>query len=96
MRFNNLFFTVLLFIFSAAAVCTQAQMIDSRNYSIQKNINCSKGAVVSAHPLASMVGLSILKKGGMLLMQPLPLNWRWLLYSLVPVTLVVVVLWWRI
>jgi gamma-glutamyltranspeptidase / glutathione hydrolase len=64
MRFNKLFFTPLIFILSCIAVCTQAQKIDSRNYTIQKNINCSKGAVVSAHPLASMVGLSILKKGG--------------------------------
>ena len=64
MRFTKLFFTSLIFIFSGIAVCTQAQKIDSRGYTIQKNINCSKGAVVSAHPLASMVGLSILKKGG--------------------------------
>jgi gamma-glutamyltranspeptidase/glutathione hydrolase len=33
-------------------------------YSIQKTITCSNGAVVAAHPLASMAGLSILKKGG--------------------------------
>ena len=36
----------------------------SSNYTIQKKVNCDKGAVVSAHPLASIVGLSILKKGG--------------------------------
>lgn len=64
MHFKNLFFTPLVFILAGIAICTQAQKIDSRGYSIQKNINCSKGAVVSAHPLASMVGLSILKKGG--------------------------------
>jgi gamma-glutamyltranspeptidase / glutathione hydrolase len=33
-------------------------------YSIQKTITCSNGAVVSAHPLASKAGVSILKKGG--------------------------------
>lgn len=33
-------------------------------YSIQKNINCRNGAVVSAHPLASEVGVAILRKGG--------------------------------
>lgn len=33
-------------------------------YSIQKKITCKNGAVVSAHPLASKVGLSILQKGG--------------------------------
>ncbi|MFZ1305121.1 MAG: gamma-glutamyltransferase [Ferruginibacter sp.] len=64
MRFTKLFFTPLLLLLAGITICTQAQKIDSRNYSIQKNINCSKGAVVSAHPLASMVGLSILKKGG--------------------------------
>ena len=64
MHFKNLFFTPLVFILAGIAISTQAQQIDSRGYSIQKNINCSKGAVVSAHPLASMVGLSILKKGG--------------------------------
>ena len=33
-------------------------------YSIRKKIECRNGAVVSAHPLASEVGLSILKQGG--------------------------------
>jgi gamma-glutamyltranspeptidase / glutathione hydrolase len=33
-------------------------------YSIQKKIVCSGGAVVSAHPLASRAGLLMLKKGG--------------------------------
>ncbi len=64
MRFNKLFSTALIFMLAGIAFCTQAQKIDSRRYTIQKNINCSKGAVVSAHPLASMAGLSILKKGG--------------------------------
>ncbi len=64
MHFKKLFFTPLVFILSFIAICTQAQKIDSKGYTIQKNVNCSKGAVVSAHPLASMVGLSILKKGG--------------------------------
>ena len=33
-------------------------------YSPQKKIECRHGAVVSAHPLASRVGIEILKKGG--------------------------------
>ncbi|MEO5682181.1 MAG: gamma-glutamyltransferase [Chitinophagaceae bacterium] len=33
-------------------------------YSIQKTITCSNGAVVSAHPLASRAGVTILKQGG--------------------------------
>ena len=51
-------FLLLISIFS------QAQKKDAYDYHSQKNITCSKGAVVSAHPLASMAGLSILKKGG--------------------------------
>lgn len=34
------------------------------NYSIEKKVIANKGAVVSAHPLASQVGLMILQKGG--------------------------------
>jgi gamma-glutamyltranspeptidase/glutathione hydrolase len=33
-------------------------------YVPQKNVECKRGAVVSAHPLASKVGIEILKKGG--------------------------------
>lgn len=43
---------------------SQAQQVTPFNYTVQKNITCSKGAVVSAHPLASMVGVDILKQGG--------------------------------
>ncbi|MDF2380456.1 gamma-glutamyltransferase [Nostoc ellipsosporum NOK] len=38
--------------------------IDPYKYSIEKVITADKGAVVSAHPLASEAGLLILKKGG--------------------------------
>lgn len=64
MNLNKILFTGFLFILSILAGSTNAQKINSKNYTVQKTINCSKGAVVSAHPLASMVGLSILKKGG--------------------------------
>jgi len=37
---------------------------NNTHYSVQKTITCGKGAVVSAHPLASMAGLQILKQGG--------------------------------
>ncbi len=33
-------------------------------YSVQKNITAQKGAVVSAHPLASQAGLHVLQQGG--------------------------------
>jgi len=38
--------------------------INPYSYSISKKMECTNGAVVSAHPLASQVGLSILQKGG--------------------------------
>src|SRR5579871_636924 len=38
--------------------------INPYHYSIRKKIECTHGAVVSAHPLASQVGAQILKKGG--------------------------------
>jgi gamma-glutamyltranspeptidase/glutathione hydrolase len=38
--------------------------INPYNYHSQKKLTCTKGAVVSAHPLASKVGLSILQQGG--------------------------------
>lgn len=37
---------------------------DPYNYSFQKTVIAENGAVVSAHPLASKVGVGILKKGG--------------------------------
>jgi gamma-glutamyltranspeptidase / glutathione hydrolase len=38
--------------------------INAYQYSSTKKVECKKGAVVSAHPLASKVGLSILQQGG--------------------------------
>ncbi len=61
MQFNKIIITGSLFIAIAFPVLTRAQQT---NYTSQKTASCSKGAVVSAHPLASMVGLEILKKGG--------------------------------
>ncbi len=52
-----------VFLFLLTAVQLTAQ-IDPYKYSIQKKVNCANGAVVSAHPLASKVGVDILKKGG--------------------------------
>src|SRR6202163_457608 len=42
----------------------QKGKIDPYRYFIQKKIECSHGAVLSAHPLASAIGLSILRQGG--------------------------------
>src|SRR5260221_14627923 len=38
--------------------------INPYQYSIQKKIVCDNGTVISAHPLASKVGIEILKMGG--------------------------------
>jgi gamma-glutamyltranspeptidase/glutathione hydrolase len=60
---------VLCFIFILAA-CTGTKRISSPvvfnpyNYSIQKKVECRNGAVVSAHPLASEIGLAMLRQGG--------------------------------
>jgi gamma-glutamyltranspeptidase / glutathione hydrolase len=38
--------------------------INPYNYQSQKKITCANGAVVTAHPLASKVGVAVLKQGG--------------------------------
>jgi gamma-glutamyltranspeptidase / glutathione hydrolase len=57
------FFLFLLLIFS----CDTARHVININpyqYSITKKVIAKKGAVVSAHPLASKVGIEIMKQGG--------------------------------
>ena len=56
--------SVLSFCFLTLTVGAQYQGLNSFQYSVQKKVKCSNGAVVSAHPLASKVGLLMLKKGG--------------------------------
>ena len=59
---KNIFFHFTIsFIF--IALQSKAQ-INPYNYRLQKKVIATKGAVVSAHPLASQVGLQILKQGG--------------------------------
>jgi gamma-glutamyltranspeptidase/glutathione hydrolase len=57
---------LFLFIYFPARSFTQStySQIDPFSYNIIKKTECRKGAVVSAHPLASAVGADILKKGG--------------------------------
>ena len=43
---------------------SSALSIDPYNYDIRKKVIAENGAVVSAHPLASKVGIEILKQGG--------------------------------
>ncbi len=64
MFLQRLFLTGALGIISITTAFSQPQKNKASDYSIQKQITCTKGAVVSAHPLASMVGLDILKQGG--------------------------------
>lgn len=59
----NRFFLVVALFCTIAEVRSQP-FPDPYNYLIQKTFNGKKGAVVSAHPLASQVGVMILKKGG--------------------------------
>lgn len=59
---KTLLYTVLIsFTFFS---CNQHVKINAFNYSSQKDINVKNGAVVSAHPLASEVGVKILREGG--------------------------------
>jgi gamma-glutamyltranspeptidase / glutathione hydrolase len=60
---NKVFLLSLLVLLSCK---TQQRSLntDPYQYSITKKIICQKGAVVSAHPLASKAGLEIMKAGG--------------------------------
>jgi gamma-glutamyltranspeptidase / glutathione hydrolase len=57
---------LLLILFSCSSTknVIDKNNVDPWHYSITKNLVAQKGAVVSAHPLASAVGVAILKKGG--------------------------------
>lgn len=60
-------FSRIIFVFFIVLISLQlyAQSgFDPYHYVSHKKIECTHGAVVSAHPLASQVGISILKKGG--------------------------------
>src|SRR6188474_1696623 len=59
-----LFLIAVLFVFSCKTTKTSTTLVDQYNYTTQKKIVCENGAVVSAHPLASKVGVAILKMGG--------------------------------
>ncbi len=53
---------LLFFLFLLS--CKVPASIQPYNYSIQKSVTVNNGAVVSAHPLASKVGVAVLKQGG--------------------------------
>ncbi len=62
---NKIKFSVLLFCVTFFPFVLFAQLnFNPYKYETNKNIECENGAVVSAHALASMVGVNILKQGG--------------------------------
>ena len=69
MQSRHLFFSSLLFLcFGSISLgqktATSSNPVNAFQYSSQKKITCSNGAVVSAHPLASKAGVAMLQKGG--------------------------------
>ena len=63
---STLFFSIALSIVISlfTPVSSRGQAQNAYQYKIEKSLVASNGAVVSAHPLASQAGLSILQKGG--------------------------------
>ncbi len=62
-RFHLIFFLLVL-VSCKSSQKLQSNPIDPFNYSINKKIIAKNGAVASAHPLASKVGVEIMKQGG--------------------------------
>ena len=60
----SLFLLPVLFEISCSTTKTTTTLVDQYKYDTQKKVICENGAVVSAHPLASKVGLAVLKMGG--------------------------------
>lgn len=60
MKKSLLILIATIFLFS----CNHDVKIDAYKYSSKKDINVKNGAVVSAHPLASEIGVKILREGG--------------------------------
>ena len=59
---KNLKIVQIVMFFCLSVQCTA--QVDAYQYQAQKKVTVANGAVVSAHPLASKVGLQILKSGG--------------------------------
>ena len=64
MHKRKTFFNFIFIFFCNTIVFAQNVKVDAYHYQAKKTIECKNGAVVSAHPLASEVGLQMLKKGG--------------------------------
>ncbi len=59
-----LFLIPVFFEISCSTTKTPTTLVNQYKYDTQKKVICENGAVVSAHPLASKVGLAVLKMGG--------------------------------
>jgi gamma-glutamyltranspeptidase/glutathione hydrolase len=59
-----LFSLSILFAACSGSRSTSSLSVDPYSYTIQKKGTGTKGAVVSAHPLASEVGVAVMKQGG--------------------------------
>ena len=65
MKKNYWILLTLLLAFSCKSPAPSSQLsYDAYNYEVKKRALSDKGAVVSAHPLATRAGIEILKKGG--------------------------------
>lgn len=66
MQLRLLSIILLLFpvLINAQSIIGKGKIINPYHYTIQKDKTFSNGAVACAHPIASMVGAAILKKGG--------------------------------
>lgn len=61
---SHLIFFLLVLVSCKSSQKTTASFIDPYQYTINKKIIARNGAVASAHPLASKVGVEIMKQGG--------------------------------
>ncbi len=64
MKFQKPATAIFFLVFNVIVSHAQSVKINAFKYNVTKNIICKKGAVVSAHALASQVGVSILQQGG--------------------------------
>ena len=62
MRLNCIY--LLLFVFGSCSFLNAQDRITGRNFATRSEVIGRNGMVASSHPLATQVGLDILKKGG--------------------------------
>lgn len=60
----HLFLISFLFFSCSGSRSVQSPVVNAYGYTIQKKATGTNGAVVSAHPLASEIGIAVMKQGG--------------------------------